>query len=65
MQTIERQQEQRSRREPAPRAHAARQTEAARDRPWASAGRLLDERAYLLAFGRGGAQRMATPLQAG
>ena len=29
------------------------------------AGKLLDERAYLAAFGRGGAQRMAIPLHRG
>lgn len=62
MQTIERQQELR---EPAPRAEAARHTEAASDRPWACSARLLDERAYLAALGRGGAQRMAIPLQVG
>jgi hypothetical protein len=38
----------------------------AQERAWlATSGKLLDERAFLEALGRGGAQRMAIPLQRG
>lgn len=43
---------------------AARETATAAERAWLrTSGRVLDERAFLAALGRGGAQRMAIPLQ--
>lgn len=52
-------------RDRAVRSLAKAQSGRSRERAWLERrGRLLDERAFLAALGRGGAQRMAIPLRA-